>query len=431
MRSIWQASTKLPSFPELKGDEKYDAVIVGGGIAGLLTAHFLTEGGVRCLVLEKNRICSGTTACTTGKITLQHGLIYSRLIENFGIDKAEGYYLANREATEKYREMCKKIDCDYEVRDNVVYSLTDRKRLEYEAAALAKFDTRVALIDDLPLPIATLGGVRVKDEAQFNPLKFLSKIAIGLNIRENTHVRDVEDGRVITNHGTVRADSVIIASHFPFIDRRGLYFLKMYQHRSYVLALEGARIPGGMYVDESGHGLSMRDYGDVLLLGGGGHRTGKQGGSYSYLSNFAKEHYPSSHELYRFATQDCITLDGVPYIGKYSKSTHALYAATGFNKWGMSGSMVAATIIADEILGRKNDYANVFSPSRSILKPQLFINALESAKNLLTPTAPRCPHLGCALKWNKAEHTWDCPCHGSRFDENGKNLDSPANRDLK
>ena len=123
-----------------------------------------------------------------------------------------------------------------------------------------------------------------------------------------------------------------------------------------------------------------------------------------------------------------MSLDEIPYIGNYSKNTPDLYVATGFNKWGMTSAMVSAMILSDMIPGKKNDYAEVFNPSRSILKPQLFINGFESAINLLTPTTRRCPHLGCALKWNKAEHSWDCPCHGSRFSEDGKVLDNPANK---
>ena len=173
MKSIWQKSSEFRERESLSGDVKCDVAVVGGGIAGLLCAHLLRLGGADCVVLEKDRICTHTTANTTAKITLQHGLIYSELIKKFGLNTAEGYYLANLAACEKYREMCEKTDCEYELQDNVVYSLTNREKLEKEADALSKFDTRVALIDNLPLPIDTVGGVRVSGEAQFNPLKFL------------------------------------------------------------------------------------------------------------------------------------------------------------------------------------------------------------------------------------------------------------------
>ncbi|MBR4030815.1 MAG: FAD-dependent oxidoreductase, partial [Clostridia bacterium] len=136
-------------------------------------------------------------------------------------------------------------------------------------------------------------------------------------------------------------------------------------------------------------------------------------------------------EVLRWATQDCMTLDDIPYIGGYSKSTQDLYVATGFNKWGMTSSMVSAKILKDIMLGKPNRYLSVFNPSRSIIHPQLAVNGFETITSLLTPVAPRCPHLGCALKYNPHEHSWDCKCHGSRFDEKGKVIDNPANGDLK
>ena len=203
----------------------------------------------------------------------------------------------------------------------------------------------------------------------------------------------------------------------------------MYQHRSYVMALENAPDIHGMYVDEDERGMSFRNHNDLLLIGGGGHRTGKQGGCWQELEAFAKRKYPSASVAAKWAAQDCMTLDGVPYIGKYSKSTDNLFVATGFNKWGMTSSMVAAGVLCDMVREKQNDYSEVFSPSRSILHPQLAVNGAESIIGLLTPTAPRCPHLGCALKYNSAEHTWDCPCHGSRFTESGELIDNPATDD--
>ena len=198
-----------------------------------------------------------------------------------------------------------------------------------------------------------------------------------------------------------------------------------------MLALKDAPKPKGMYVDEADKGLSFRTHQNLLILGGGGHRTGKQGGNYNELRCFADKHFPDAKEVYHWATQDCVTLDGIPYIGQYSKHTPNLYVATGFNKWGMTSAMVAALLLRDLITGKKTPYADVFSPSRSIWHPKLFLNGFESSVNLLTPTRKRCPHLGCALKWNKAEHTWDCPCHGSRFTRKGELIDNPATDDLK
>ena len=177
--------------------------------------------------------------------------------------------------------------------------------------------------------------------------------------------------------------------------------------------------------------MSFRNYGNFLLLGGGGHRTGKQGGNWEELEQFAKEHYPNAEVRCRWATQDCMSLDSVPYIGPYAPRTPDVLVTTGFNKWGMTGAMTAATLLCDRILGKENTDSGVFSPVRSVARPQLLVNMLETTCSLLTPTKPRCPHMGCALKWNPHEHSWDCPCHGSRFTEDGKLLNNPANGDWK
>lgn len=430
MESVWQGTSVLPEFPTLQGDISTDVLVIGGGIAGILTTYYLRQSGVRCVLLEKERICSGVTQNTTAKITAQHGLLYHKLLKSSGEETARKYWVMNQAALERYRTLTKGIDCDFEQKDNFVYSLDDWEKLEDELEALQKIGCPAEFCQRLPLPIKTVGAVKVPDQAQFNPLKFLSVIAKDLPVYEHTFVREMIGSTAVTDHGRVKADQVVVATHFPFLNKHGSYFLKLYQHRSYVIALEGAQQVDGMYVDENRKGLSFRNYGNLLLLGGGGHRTGKKGGNWEELRTFAREHYPAAEERYYWAAQDCMSLDDIPYIGQYSRNTPGLYVASGFNKWGMIGSMTAAMLLCDRIMGRKNDCADVFDPSRSILKPQLFVNGLEATKNLLTPAKKRCPHLGCALKWNAAEHSWDCPCHGSRFDKNGKVLDNPANGDL-
>lgn len=430
MKSLWQDAA-LPSFPTLKNDAKTEVLIIGGGITGILTAYYLHQKGVPYILAEKSRICSGTTQNTTAKITFQHGLIYNKLLKKSGIETAQMYLQANRTAFEKYAELCKNIDCGYEKKDNFVYSQNDWSKLEKEITALDRIGFKAKLCDELPLPIGTVGAVCFPDQAQFHPLKFISSIAEGLNIFENTFVREMIGNTAVTDFGKIFAEKVIVATHFPFINKHGSYFLKLYQHRSYVIALENAQDVNGMYVDENKTGFSFRNYDDLLLLGGGGHRTGKGGGSRSELRSFAAEKYPGAKEVCFWAAQDCMSLDNIPYIGHYSKNTPNLYTAGGFNKWGMTGSMLSAMLLSDMVTGVKNDFADAFDPSRSILKPQLFVNGFEATKNLLTPPKKRCPHLGCALKWNSAEHSWDCACHGSRFSENGTVLDNPANGDIK
>lgn len=431
MNSLWQQISELPGFESLNQDIKTDVLIIGGGMAGVLCAYMLCQAGVDYTLVEAETICSGITKNTTAKITSQHGLIYDKLIREFGREKARLYLEANQKGLQRYRKMCQNIDCDFEEKDAYVYSLDNRVKIEKEIAALKKLGFSAEFSDNLPLPFSVAGAVKFKKQAQFNPLKFISIISKGLNIYEHTAVRELIGLTAVTDHGRITAKKIIVTTHFPFLNKHGSYFLKMYQHRSYVIALENGANVEGMYVDEAQKGMSFRNYENLLLIGGGAHRTGKKGGGWQELRNFAERHYPEASEIYYWATQDCMTLDSIPYIGQYSARTTNLYVAAGFNKWGMTSSMVSAMLLSDMIQGKDNPYFDVFSPSRTILRSQLVSNAFEAMVNLLTPTARRCPHMGCALKWNPHEQSWDCPCHGSRFTQNGHLIDNPAAGDLK
>ncbi len=431
MESVWEKTAHKPKFDALDGNKKTHVLIVGGGIAGILCAYKLKNAGVDCLLVEANEICGGITKNTTAKITLGHGLIYDKMIKRFGEDKARLYAKAQSNAIKDYARLCERIDCDFEARDHYVYSLHHARRIETEVAALRRLGMKAELSDAPELPFPVAGAVRVKDQAQLHPLKFLYAMANDLPIREHTKVKELMPHKAKTNRGEITFNKLIITTHFPMLNKHGLYSLKLYQHRSYVLALKDAQPMDGMYVDESDAGLSFRCFGDLLLLGGGGHRTGKKGGCWQELEEFANKHYKNAKIVAKWATQDCMTLDGIPYIGQYAKSTPDVFVATGFQKWGMTNAMVAADLLTDLLLGKQSPLTAVFSPSRTLLRPRLAINALESTLGLLTPTAPRCPHLGCALKYNRAEHSWDCPCHGSRFSEDGKLIDNPATDDKK
>ena len=378
------------------------------------------------MLVESGRICGATTQNTTAKITCQHGLIYDKLIRSLGKEKAALYLKAHQDALDKYRELSDKSDFDFETRDSYVYSRNNLKNIEREVDALNSLGVKADFSDGKALPFSVMGAVRVPGQAQFNPLKFAYSIAKDMTIYENTKVTEVCRNKAVTEHGEISCEKIIVATHFPFINKHGSYFLKMYQHRSYVLALEGAGSIDGMWVDEDDKGFSLRSYGDLLLFGGGAHRTGKRGGGYDELERAALTYYPNSNIKYRWAAQDCMRLDKIAYIGRYSSLTPDLYVATGFNKWGMTSSMLSAMMLCDMICGKENEYTELFSPSRSIFHPQLLVNIFESAVGLLRPTVPRCPHLGCALKYNAAEHSWDCSCHGSRFSESGELLNNPA-----
>lgn len=429
INSCW-AEADLPSFPSLKKNTKTDVLIMGGGMAGLLCAHELRKAGVDYLLIEADRICSGITRNTTAKITSQHGLIYSKLMKEFDLAAAKTYYTANQHALAQFRLLAKKYPCDFEDKDAYIYSRNDQLDLQNEMDVLGQIGANAQFMETTPLPFPAC-AIRFEKQGQFHPLKFAAGIAEGMNIFEHTKALAFDGMTVITNHGRIQANKIIIATHFPILNKHGGYFVKMYQHRSYVMALENAQNVDGMFLDSSEYGLSFRNYGNYLLLGGGSHRTGKSGVGWRQLEEFVKRYYPDAREVCRWATQDCMTLDAMPYIGQYSRATPNLYVATGFNKWGMTTSMVSALILRELILGKKDPYDNLFSPHRTIFRPQLAVNLMETTKNLLRLSKPRCPHLGCALKWNPHEHTWDCACHGSRFTESGKVLDNPATGDLK
>ncbi len=431
MASLWSETKLTPSFEALDGDMKTDVLIVGGGIAGILCAHMMSQAGVDYALVEADRICSGITRNTTAKITSQHGLIYSKLVRSFGKEGAEIYLRANQDALEDYRRLCRDIDCDFVEKDAYVYSTKNRRKIDEELEALESIGFDAHFANRLPLPFPIAGAVCFPSQAQFHPLKFLSEIARWLHIYEHTKVLELAPGMAKTDRGMISAEKIIIATHFPVLNKHGAYFLKLYQHRSYVIALENAAELDGMYIDENEKGLSFRNHRGLLLVGGGSHRTGKRGGGWQELSKFAHVYYPQARETMRWATQDCMSLDGVPYVGQYSKNTPDIYVAAGFNKWGMTSSMAAAAVLTDLVLGRDNPAADFFAPSRSILHPQLAANGFETVINLLTPTTPRCPHMGCALKWNEQERSWDCPCHGSRFSEHGTLIDNPATDDKR
>lgn len=429
--SLWWGTTEsLPRFDTLKKDIKTDVLVIGGGLCGLLTAKMLNEKGIKCVLVEKGRIMGGISGNTTAKITAQHGLIYHKLLKGMGRDKARLYLKVNLDAVRKYAEMSKEISCDFKIKDNYVYSSESAKKLHDEMEALSLLGFKAEFKKTFGIPVRSYGAVKFPEQAEFHPVNFAKGIAGGLEIYENTFVKEVEGTAVKTDKFKITAEKIVVATHFPFINNHGLYFMKLYQHRSYVIALRDAAQYDGMYVDDKKDGLSFRNHGDLLLLGGGDHHTGKKGGNWEELRKFARFNYKDAKEKYFWAAQDCMSLDDVPYIGNYSKNTPNIFVATGFNKWGMTGAMVSAELLSDMICGKENEYTEIFNPSRSMLKPQLFLNGFETAVNFLTPTKKRCPHLGCALKWNSAEHSWDCPCHGSRFDEKGKLLDNPSNGDL-
>jgi len=431
MSSVWKETTSHNPRPALCGDRKADVLVIGGGLCGILTAHFLKEAGARPIVVEAKQIGGGVSQNTTAKITAQHGLIYADLLSRFGRERALQYYHANAEAIQRYRELSARFPCDFEEKAAHVYSTGDKRKLEREAEAYQKLSIPGGLTEVSGLPFETAGAILMAGQAQFHPLKLLYALSEGLEIYEDTFVQKLEGNVAHTSKGKIEAERIVLATHYPLVNLLGLYFLKLYQHRSYVLALADAPPLAGMFLDEQEAGLSFRTYGDLLFVGGGSHRSGKTDGGYEVLRRFVKGAYPEATVKYHWATQDCMSLDKVPYIGQLRRGKTDLFVATGFNKWGMTGSMTAAMLLTERLVQGKSGYEALYSPQRSILTKQLFSNLGAALAGLLTPGAPRCTHMGCKLHENIAERSLDCACHGSRFDLDGHVITGPAKREIK
>ena len=474
MESIWSQTCQLRQREALPGDMKTDIAVIGAGMAGILIASALQGAGRRVVVLEAKRIAGGQTRNTTAKLTCQHGLLYEKLIRTLGEEKARQYAQANAAALMEYRRIIadRNIDCELEQRDACVYG-SNAAQLRKEAEAAAALGLPAFFVEETKLPFPTAGAVCFANQAQFHPLKFLQTISEPLTIYENTSVQSVEENQLITTRGRVQAEQIVFACHYPFVNFPGMYFARMHQERSYVIALENAARMDGMWIGAEQGAYSFRNYGPLLLLGGGGHRCGENsaGGRYDLLRQQAARWFPGSREVAHWSAQDCVTADSVPYIGPYAASRPNWYVATGFQKWGMTSSMVAAMLLRDRICGKENPWAEVFDPGRfdektltglaqeSVqavkgLAKQLFQIPAEAAKELtpghggivfwkgkklgvykdesgaLWPVDIRCPHLGCQLEWNPDERSWDCPCHGSRFDYRGKLISGPAQENI-
>lgn len=449
MESIWKQQIALPQRNILQEDIHIKNVVIGAGMAGILTAYLLQEQGQEVVVLEANTVASGQTGHTTAKITSQHNLIYAYLIEKFGEEKALQYGRANEKAIQEYERIIQKekIACHFRRCSAYLYTEQEEKTAEMEnevqAARLCGIEADFTKETELPFPVA--GAVRFHNQAQFHPLEFVKKISEKLTIYEHSRVVRLEDHCVYTEQGMVEAEHVIFACHYPWILTPGYYFLRMHQERSYVLALETEKSMGGMYLGVDTEGCSFRGIEEngkhMLLLGGGSHRTGEniEGGKYEMLRKRAKLWYPGSKEQEHWSAQDCMPLDKIPYIGYFSSDIPNWYVATGFGKWGMSSSMVAAEIIRDMILGLENENEEVFAPQRfpvTAMSGNLAENTAKAVKGLskqlfTTEGVPsKCSHMGCRLEKNADEGTWECPCHGSGFTAEGKLLRGPAQEDL-
>ena len=493
MKSLWIETTKDElSLKPLEQNEETEVCVIGAGLFGLTTAYYLTKQSKKVIVLEKGEIGEKVSGNTTAKITSQHGLFYNHLIQDYGKEFAQKYLQANEMAIKNIKEIIEKeqIECNIHMQNAYVYTTQEDEVIEIqkEVEAVRELGKDAQFVTKTELPFEVKGAIEFKNQAQFHPRKYM--IGLCKNILEKNKIYDYttvldvrkEDDEylIYTDRGDIKAKYVVLATHYPILNVPGFYFAKMYQSTSYIIAIEtNEKLPEGMYINirEPIYSCRTAMYNgkQILLIGGSDHKTGEaieDDSNYKNLENRAKELYPDCKVLFKWNTRDCITLDKIPYIGEFSELMKNLYVGTGFNKWGMTSSNVAANIVSDKIMGRENEFEEVFDSTRlhliknrwavkDMVKQTVSSIALEKFKikpeNLdkiendngaiveingenvgiykdkegkLYAVNPNCTHLGCLLTWNNLDKTWDCPCHGSRFDFMGRNIYEPAINDL-
>ncbi len=464
-KSFWLDTVKRNKYSELKENIECDVCVIGGGITGISCAYYLTKNNFNTVVLERDRIASKTTGHTTAKITSQHDLFYDYLIISKGEEFAKKYYEANEKAIDNIEKIVKeeKIDCDFKRVDSYVYT-NDVKIVEdikKEVEAINSIDGKCEFVKQIDIPVKTKGAIKFPNQAEFNPIHYMNGLceAIEKNrgkIYEESKVIEYEKEDSIfkvlveTNQGKyiVKCKDLVVATRYPIFNVPGFHFIKMYQEISYGVA---SKLPSNIqikdvYISKESPVISIRtakyNNDDYLLIIGNNHKTGENVNTkerYQILEELAKQITGNDIE-YRWNTEDCISLDKIAYIGKYSDLIDNMYVATGFNKWGMTTSNIAANIITDLIMGKDNEFLEVYDSTR--LEPiknsgEVGNMVKEIAKSIVAPRLDitrekkYCTHLGCELTWNELTKTWDCPCHGSRFEENGESIEAPSIKNME
>jgi glycine/D-amino acid oxidase-like deaminating enzyme/nitrite reductase/ring-hydroxylating ferredoxin subunit len=487
-RSLWlDTSGPAPEYPRLDGERRVDVAVVGAGITGMTVALLLARAGRSVAVVDQGAVAGGTTGHSTAKVTSQHGVTYAVLRLTRGSEAARIYGQAMEAAKEQIAELAGEgIDCGFRRRAAYLYASAgwQRRVIEREAAAAAEAGLPATFVERTPLPFEVHGAVRFDDQAEFDPRAYVLGLArllveAGGSVFAHTRARQVRDGdpcRVETDRGTVAADDVVVATLLPFLDRGG-FFARAYPSRSYAVT---ARIadppPNGMFINAGSPTRSLRAHPvgghELLLVGGEGHHVGSskaQPERYDALIEFARRHWDVRSIEHRWSAQDYSPADHVPYAGRLHPWSHRIHVVTGLKKWGITAGAAGAKVVADAILGRENAAAGLLSSTRVRPLQEGPRFAVENAHiglrffadrvkhrgthpiedlapgegaivsaggrkvagfrddaGALHAVSTRCTHLGCQVAWNAAERTWDCPCHGSRFDVDGEILNGPA-----
>jgi glycine/D-amino acid oxidase-like deaminating enzyme/nitrite reductase/ring-hydroxylating ferredoxin subunit len=487
--SLWLDTAPQTDYSPLEPGRHFDVAVLGGGIAGITTAYLLERQGATVALVEAGRIAAGVTAYTTAKVSSLHGTIYSTIGRKHGAEAASTYAAANQLAREWMRARVDElgIDCDWRAKPAFTYAedASDVAKVEAEVEAAKAAGLPASYTEETDLPWQVEAAVRVDGQAEFHPRRYLLALAEQLtNVFEQTRATAVSAGspnRVATTRGELTADHVVVATHFPFLDRAG-FFARMHPERSYALGLRlnaSASAPQGMYLSTESPAHTVRSHptpeGELVIAGGESHKTGQadEAERVERLEAWARARFDVRSIEYRWSTQDNMPVDSLPYIGRMLPFQRGIWVATGFLKWGLTNGTAAGLILADLIAGRDNPWASLFDATRikPIASASEFVKENANvAKRMVsdhiarpdfrsTDAIPRgeggtvrvgarkvgvyrdeggelhavstvCTHLGCSVMWNNAERSWDCPCHGSRFDPDGRLLEGPAVKDL-
>lgn len=490
--SPWIATAPPSGLPPSELPRDADVAVLGAGVVGLTTAVLLQWAGHRVVVVEAGRVGRGVTGHSTVKATVAQGSVLTRISQRLGDDAARVYAQANAAGLRRIRSLADELDveCDLATGPHVVYARGPESvdAVRTEARIAAACGLAVEETDAAPLPFEVAAAASFPDQVSLHPVRYLLGLAravvdAGGAVVEGvraTGARDDDPCVVSTTAGELRAGHVVVATHVPFLDR-GLHFTKLAHHRAYGVASvlpDGVDVGMTISVDEPTRSTRTVEVdGERLaVVVGEGHHVGEDGDTsrrWRALADWAAQHLGTGPVRYTWSTQDASTPDGLPYVGRLTPGTDRLLLATGFAGWGMTNGTAAAEVLADQVEGRVNPWADALDARRFNLSrtagPLAAQNARVAAHAVgdrlrhlaagrpedLAPgqaavlrvgarhlacyrdddgglhvVAARCTHLGCLVAWNDGERSWDCPCHASRFDHTGAVLQGPAVRPL-